>query len=117
MNIIDLVGHWLINWVVGWGGIGLVVTIAAWLLWYFTPTFLSESKNVILQVAIGATVFTLASTYFYTNGYNTGYKVAINQVAAKNKEASDAVKKAIKSVDECNSSGGSWDTVSGLCQR
>lgn len=117
MNIIDLVGHWFTTWVVGWGGIGLVVALAAWALWYFTPAFLSESKHIILQVAIGATVFTLASTYFYTSGYNAGYKVAINQVAAKNKEASDAVKKAIQSVEECNSNGGTWDTVSGVCQR
>lgn len=109
--------HWFTSWVIGWGGIGALVAFAAWALWYFTPTFLLESKHVILQIAIAATVFTLASTYFYTSGYNAGYRVAINQVAAKNKEASDAVKKAITKVDACNAGGGTWDTVSGLCQR
>lgn len=116
MTILNLVWHWLTSWVIGWGGIGALVMIASWALWYFTPAFLADSKHIILQVAIGATVFTFASTYFYTSGYNTGYRTAINQIASQNKEASDAVKKAINKVDECDRRGGTWDTVSGVCQ-
>lgn len=116
MTALYLTWHWLTSWVIGWGGVGAIVTIAAWVLWYFTPAFLSESRTVLFNVAIGATVFTFASTYFFTNGYNAGYALAINQIAAKNKEAKDAVDKAITKVDECNNRGGTWDTVSGMCQ-
>jgi hypothetical protein len=70
-----------------------------------------------LHVAVGATVFTIASTYFFTNGYDKGYQVAINQVAAKTKEATDAITKAGQSVDDCNNRNGTWDTTSGMCDR
>lgn len=109
--------HWITSWIIGWGGIGALVSAAAWALWFFCPAFLLTYKSQLLHIAIAATVATLASGYFFTHGYNKGYAVAINQIAAKNKEASDAVKKATSSVDECFNSGGTFDDVGGVCVK
>lgn len=113
--MLTLIWHWITNWIIGWGGIGALVSAAAWALWFFCPAALLTYKSQLLHIAIAATVFTFASTYFFTNGYNKGYAVAINQVAAKNREATDAVNKAISNVDACNAANGTWDTVTGVC--
>jgi len=115
--MLNAAGHWILNWVIGWGGLGAVVSIAAWALWYSTPAFLAGSKTAILHVAITATAITFASTYLSAHYFNLGYATAIDHIASQNKEASDAVKKAISNVDDCNASGGTWDTVGGMCQR
>lgn len=114
--MLGFVGHWLWEWVIGWGGVGFLISLAAWALWYFTPSFLTGSKSTILQIAIGATLVTVASTYFFSSGYSLGYQVAINQVAARNKEAADAVNKATSQVDACIAAGREWDTSSGVCK-
>ncbi len=114
--IANAVLHWFTSWVFGLGGIGGVIAIVAWVLWYFTPGFLLQSKNTVLMIAIGATVFTVAASYFYTSGYKTGYDTAIAHIASQNKEASDAVKKAVSNVQRCIDSGGEWDSTRGVCQ-
>ena len=113
--MLNMAWHWFTNWVIGWGGIGALVSAAAWALWFFCPAVLLTYKSQLLHIAIAATVFTFASGYFFTSGYNTGYATAINHIASQNKEASDAVKQAISNVDQCNTAGGNWDTVNGVC--
>lgn len=115
--LLYLIWHWITSWLIGWGGVGALVCAAAWLLWFFCPAMLLTYKTQLLYIALGATFFTFASTYFFTSGYNKGYATAINHIASQNKEASDAVKKAISSVDQCNAAGGTWDTVGGVCER
>jgi hypothetical protein len=109
--------HWITSWIIGLGGIGALVAAIAWALWFFCPAILLDYKSQLLHIAIGATVFALASSYFYTHGYKVGYQVAINQVAAKTQEAKDAITKASKSVDECDRKHGNWDVTSGLCEQ
>lgn len=108
-----MVGHWITNWIIGWGGVGGLVCVGLWAAWYFSPL----AKQQLLHAAIIATAVTISATYFFTSGYNTGYATAINHIASQNKEASDAVKSAISNVDQCINSGGTWDTVNGVCGR
>lgn len=109
------IGHWIYNWVVGWGGIGTIISAALWALWFFCPAFLITYKTQLFHGALIATGITLASTYMSAHYFNQGYQTAINQVAARNKEATDAVGKATTSVDECFASGGTFDDVGGVC--
>ena len=109
--MLTLVWNWIVNWIFGWGGLGGLISVALWAAWYFSPL----AKQQLLHAAIIATAVTISATYFFTSGYNTGYATAINQVAAKNKEATDAVNKVTSSVDECFNSGGTFDDVSGVC--
>ena len=115
--MLTFVWNWIYNEIFGWGGIGALISAAAWALWFFCPAFLLTYKTQLLHIAIAATVFTFAQGYFFTTGYNKGYQVAINQVAAQNKEANDAVKKVTTSVDECFNSGGTFDDVGGVCVK
>jgi hypothetical protein len=119
--MLGMAWHWVTNWVIGWGGLGALLSLIAWALWFFCPTVPALDKILpykaqLLHIAIGLTIFTVCSTHFFTSGYNKGYAVAINQVAAKNQEATDAIRKATSSIDDCNAAGRSWDTVAGLCQ-
>lgn len=68
--------------------------------------------------AIGALV-SLGGAYAYlrTHYYNEGFNAAISKIAAKDKEALNAVKKQLQIVDDCAKSGGIWDTTDGLCHR
>ena len=63
---------------------------------------------VVAAVAVGFVI--LRSHYI-----NTGYRRAIADVAAQDKGALDAVRKATSAVDDCNLHGGRWDTTRGVC--
>lgn len=98
MTVLSLIWHWIADWIWGWGGIGGAISIGAWLLWYFTPGFLASSKSTILHIAIGATIFTVGSTYIFTEGYNAGeaectarWDKANIKAAADKKALQDAV--------------------------
>lgn len=111
--MLSLIWGWIWNWLLGWGGIGGVVCIAAWAAWWFSPVF----KSTLLHIAIGATVFVFSASYFFTSGYNKGYQVAIHAVAAKDKRATDEADKARGTVQDCFNSGGTWDVASASCLR
>lgn len=49
--------------------------------------------------------------------YNRGHLAAINEIAAKDKEAVDAADKASTRLADCVRSGGVWDSVTGECGR
>lgn len=46
---------------------------------------------------------------------NIGYSKAIVAIAAKDQGAMERVTKAKKGVDDCETFGGTWDTVTGRC--
>lgn len=119
MMIFNALWHEFYNWAVGWGGLSALIGILSLLLWYFTPPILSspEARAVLFNIGLGALAFTFVSGYYLTMGDKTGYSRAINEVAAKNRETIDEINKATTKVDECNASGGTWDTVSGVCGR
>ena len=117
INIMYEAAHWIWNWAIGWGGIGVIISAALWALWFFTPAFLVTYKTQFFHGALVATGITVASTYMSAHYFNQGYQTAINQVAAQTKETKDAITKAARSIDDCNSLGGTWDTTSGMCDR
>ena len=109
------IGHWIWNWLIGYGGIGLIISAALGLLWFFTPAFLVTYKTQLFHGFLIATGITLASTYMSAHYFNLGYQTAINQVATQNKDATNAVNKATSNVDQCFASGGTFDDVAGVC--
>ena len=111
------IAHWIFNWYIGLGGIGTVISITLWLLWFFTPAFLVTYKSQLYHGAIIATSITVASTYMSAHYFNQGYQTAVNQIAAQNKEATNAVKKATSSVENCFAIGGEFDDTTGLCSK
>lgn len=115
--LINMIGQWIWNWLLGWGGLGGIACIAAWALWYFCPAILLQFKSLLLHIAVGLTVFVVASTTFFTKGYNTGYHVAINAIAKKDQAAVARVNSATARVDACLAKGGDWDVTTGACDR
>jgi hypothetical protein len=105
--------HWIYNWILGWGGIGAVVSIILWAAWYFSPI----AKPQLLHGAIIATVITATSTYVYTKGYNDGRTDVRTAVQTQNRGAFDAVKRAESTVDQCYDDGNTWDRVNGRCSQ
>lgn len=78
-----LAWDWIVAWLFGWGGIGAIVCAVAWAAWIFSPLF----KTQLLQIAIAVTLFTLASTYFFTKGYDAGVAEITAQWDAANTKA------------------------------
>lgn len=111
--MIGLIWNWIISWIIGWGGAGLLVCIAAWLAWFFSPVF----KPTLLHIAVGATIFVVASTYFFTSGYNKGWTAAIHAIAAQDQKAVDESNVAKGTVADCFNGGGTWDIASAGCVR
>ena len=107
------VGHWIYNWILGWGGIGALVSVGLWAAWYVSPL----AKTQLLHAAVTATGITLASTYLSAHYYAQGRADDRAQILSQNKEASDAVQQAITNVDNCEAANGTWDTVTGTCAQ
>lgn len=66
-------------------------------------------------LALAGLLIGAADLYLSIHYYNKGWHSAIAAVAKKDKEALDAVDKAVSNVDECVRRNGSWDTVNGVC--
>lgn len=62
-------------------------------------------------------VSTLGGLYYAIDSHaeERGWNKAIAAIAAKDKRAIDAARKARSSVDDCFAAGGVWDTASGKC--
>jgi hypothetical protein len=113
----SMIWHAIYSWVFGFGGLGAIIAAAAWALWFFCPAFLLTYKTQLLNIAIGATVFAVVSTYFYTHGFNAGYKVAIHAIAAQDQKAVDAANAAKTTVDDCVNNGNIWSVENGSCDK
>lgn len=97
-----------------------VICIVLYVLTFFVPKVplvsdevLPHLRAILLTIGVSAAV----ASYIYAAAYKEGYQYAVNQVAAKNAEATHAVENAKTKVDQCFNSGGDWDTVSGVCQH
>lgn len=112
-----MIWHWITSWLIGWGGIGAIVCVAAWLLWFFCPAMLLTYKKQLLQIAIAVTAFTFASTYFFTSGFNKGYSTAMHSIAAQDDKAKHDAKDANDEVQACFDSGGDWVAADNSCMR
>jgi len=92
--MLSIIGHWIYSEIFGWGGIGAIVAALAWVLWFFTPALLVTYKSQLLHIAIAATVFTVAQSYFFTTGYSAGEAECKGRWDAANvKAANDAAKR------------------------
>ena len=79
----------------------------------FMSPFLWKLAGVAaVVVAIG-----IAISYWSIHEYNQGYAAAIAHIAAQDKEAVDAVNKAVSNIADCTASGGLWRAASGKCER
>lgn len=110
--MIAFIWNWIVSWLLGWGGVGALVTAGAWAAWFFSPVL----KMQLLQVAIGVTAFTIASTFFFSRGYESGYSAAIAAVARADQDAINRVKDGIKDLVECRARNGTWDVTTGRCR-
>lgn len=96
--------------------LGTAAAVAG-LLWFFTPPFLAGMKSTILHVAIFLIAAFLAGTYAYHDGFSAGYAAAIRKIAAEDQDAIDRVRSGAADIRTCREGGGTWDVVSGSCQR
>lgn len=77
---------------------------------------LPSTSSLILWGGIVAGVG-LALGGWSIHEYNTGWKDAINAIAAEDKEAIDARNKALDTVRSCRASGGVFRPSSGDCEK
>ncbi len=66
--MISLAFHWALNWLIGWGGVSLLVALCAGAVWWFIPAVFIKLRALAFNVAIGA----LAFNFVYTMGYQHG---------------------------------------------
>lgn len=74
---------------------------------------------LVTRIIIGAVIAALAGAGWLgvaVHYENKGYAKAIAAVAAKDKGAIDGVRQAKGRVDECYSSGHSWNSSDGVCE-
>lgn len=110
--MLAFVWNWIVTWVLGWGGVGAVVSIALWVFWWFSPVF----KTQLLHAAVAATAFTIAATVFFTRGYDAGYDSALAAVARDDQDALDRVSAGKSAMANCRMVRGTWDVVTGTCK-
>lgn len=106
------VWNWVLSWVLGWGGLAAVACAIAWAAWWFVPVF----KPQLLHVAVGVTIFAVASTWFFTKGYESGYDSAIAAIARDDQAAVDRVSAGRTERANCRARGGTWDVTTGTCR-
>ncbi len=69
-----------------------------------------------IGIAVVLAVIGGGVAYWSVHEYDKGYNAAIEAIAAKDREAVNAVNKAKAKVDECDNGGGTWDTINGVCR-
>lgn len=81
--------------------------------------FLLETKfgRVVLLCVVGAIVGVVMWFGFSQHYYDQGYRAAIESVAKRNKEATDAVQRAKSRVERCAATGGDWSIADGMCHH
>jgi hypothetical protein len=105
------VWNWIVDWIIGWGGIGALVSIGLWAAWYFSPI----AKTQLLHAAVVATAITASGTYIFTHGYNAGRSQVLHAIAAQDAAAKAEGDKANDDVQKCFSSGGTWNIANSVC--
>jgi hypothetical protein len=59
------------GWIASWGGLSLVISVAAGLTWWFIPPLFTKLRTIALQVCIGAAI----GNVVFTKGYGDGVSV------------------------------------------
>jgi uncharacterized protein (UPF0333 family) len=75
--------------------------------------------SLYAKLIVGAIITAIVGggvTYWSIHEYDKGYNAAIEAIAAKDREAVNAVNKAKSKVDDCNNGGGTWDSTVGVCR-
>lgn len=96
-----LLWTWFIDWLIGWGGLSLVIAACAGAVWWFVPV--PAIRTLALHIAIGA----LAFTSVYSMGYNDGAAAtrtewkaeelrAVEQGSSAHREAEQAIPPAVE---------------------
>lgn len=66
----QLVLKWALDWLIGWGGLSLIVAAAAAAVWVIVPRIFTTIRAIAFNVAIGALAFNFAYTMGYRHGAN-----------------------------------------------
>lgn len=66
-----IVFNWFWHWLVGWGGVSLLVGIGAGAVWWFIPAIFTKVRALAFNVAIGALAFNAVYTMGFQNGAST----------------------------------------------
>jgi len=88
--MMSLAFHWIVNWLIGWGGISLLVAIGAGVVWWFLPPFAVKARSLAMHVGIGA----LAYNFAYSMGYQNGATTVRTEWKAAEQRAIDRAKDA-----------------------
>lgn len=81
---------------------------------------LFRSAKLLTQIVTLVAMFAAVAAAYYAwklHVYNSGYNAAIAAIAAQDKKAVDAAKKARDFYRSCVVDGGVWDQQTGKCQR
>lgn len=94
-------------------GISGIIAAICIALAVFEPAWFPLSRQRLLEVAAVALFCGFYSLYWFSQGetYMT------SKIAAKDKAAIDHVVKALKEVQACEDSGGTWNVEDGSCSR
>jgi hypothetical protein len=104
---------WFVGWIIGWGGIGALISVGLWALWYFMPV--PTLKATALHAAVIATAITISGTYIFTDGYNKGRADVLHAIAVQDAKAIQERDQANDDVQTCFSGGGSWNIADRVC--
>jgi hypothetical protein len=94
-------------------GISGLIAAACIALWFLAPAWLPINRTRLLEIAAVAMFCGFYSLYWFRQGENT----MAAMIAAKDRAAIARANEALKSVDDCEKSGGTWHVESGSCSR
>lgn len=94
-------------------GISGLIAAACIALFILAPAWLPINRQRLLEIAAVAIFVGFYSLYWFKQG--EGYMAA--KIAAKDQEAIGRVNDALKNVDDCEKTGGTWHVEDGSCSR
>lgn len=95
----SLAFHWIVNWLLGWGGISLLVAIGCGAIWWFLPPMAVKARSLALHVGIGALAYNFAYSMGYQNGattVRTEWKAAEQRAIESGRDARDQAEQEIE---------------------
>jgi hypothetical protein len=102
---------YIIKWIIGWGGIGALISVALWAAWYFSPL----AKTALLHAAVVVTAITVGGTFISAKFYADGRQQALHAIAAQDAKAVQEGNAANDDVQKCFAGGGSWNIADSVC--
>ena len=101
------------SWAMGWGGLAGLLGALALILWFFTPSFLSNdaARAFLLNIGLGCLAFAFVSGYFTKAGFST----CIDTIAKADRAAVLRKEEGIKEIYLCGVDH--WDITTGQCMK